>query len=148
MKNRETRQFTGYIWQIFTHLVDTYGKISPSQLRNFEKNLQRCITTQLHRSGKFQKYWRLTRIWKSCTMYSQPQVIEKSYNSLNWNGKFRKSIKSWNNLPAIKKHGLISRYIFVKHTSNSPKPANWIFQNQDTEKPTLSTTLSAVSTPN
>ena len=39
MKNCTNIQFTGNIRQIFTYLLSTYGKISPSHLRNFEKEV-------------------------------------------------------------------------------------------------------------
>ena len=39
MKHRETGQFIGDIQQIFTYLVNTYGKISPIQLRYIEKEV-------------------------------------------------------------------------------------------------------------
>ena len=43
MKHRETGQFIGDIQQIFTYLVNTYGKISPIQLRYIEKEV-----TEMH----------------------------------------------------------------------------------------------------
>ena len=43
MKNRNTGQFTGTIYQIIVYLQNTYGKISPGQLSAFEKEV-----TELH----------------------------------------------------------------------------------------------------
>ena len=39
MNNRTTENFTGNILQIVTYLLSTYGKISPSHLKDFEKEV-------------------------------------------------------------------------------------------------------------
>ena len=39
MKERSTGQFTGHVQQILEYLLVTYGKISPSQLNEFDKEV-------------------------------------------------------------------------------------------------------------
>ena len=56
--------------------------------------------------------------------YYQPQVITKAYTLINRNINFCEYSKSRNRLPAIQKCVFISRKVFAKHNSNSPKPAN------------------------
>ena len=105
MKNRETGQFTGDVRQIFTYLQNTYGKISPSQLSHFEKEVSEMhydpvtpVDNIFNRIENLLEYGDLAH----CP-FSQPQAISKAYNLINRTGKFRESIKAWNRLPTIQK---------------------------------------------
>jgi hypothetical protein len=105
MKNRDTGQFTGDIRQIFTYLQNTYGKISPSQLSQFEKEISEMhydpvtpVDNIFNKIEDLLEYGDLAR----CP-FSQPQAIAKAYNLINRTGKFRESIKAWNRLPNVQK---------------------------------------------
>jgi uncharacterized phage-associated protein len=105
VKNRETGQFTGDIRQIFTYLLNTYGKISPSQLSEFEKEVTNMhydpvspVDNIFNKIEDLLEYGDLA----NCP-FSQPQAIGKAYNLINRTGKFREAIKAWNHLPAVQK---------------------------------------------
>jgi hypothetical protein len=105
MKNRDTGQFTGDIRQIFTYLQNTYGKISPSQLSQFEKEISEMhydpvtpVDNIFNKIEDLLEYGDLAH----CP-FSQPQAIAKAYNLINRTGKFRESIKAWNRLPNVQK---------------------------------------------
>jgi uncharacterized phage-associated protein len=105
MKNRETGQFTGNVRQIFTYLQNTYGKISPSQLSQFEQEVSEMpydpvtpVDNIFNKIEDLLEYGDLAQ----CP-FSQPQAIAKAYNIINKTGKFRESVKAWNRLPAVQK---------------------------------------------
>jgi hypothetical protein len=105
MKNRDTGQFTGDIRQIFTYLQNTYGKISPSQLSQFEKEVAEMhydpvtpVDNIFNKIEDLLEYGDLA----NCP-FSQPQAISKAYNLINRTGKFREAIKAWNRLPQVQK---------------------------------------------
>ena len=95
MKNFTTGNFTGNIHHTVAYLLSTYGKISPSHLNNFEREV-----TDMHYypvtpiEKKFNKIEDLLEYgdMENCP-YSLPQAISKAYNFLNKTGKFREFIK-------------------------------------------------------
>jgi hypothetical protein len=100
MKNRNTGQFTGTIYQILVYLQNTYGKISPGQLSAFEKEVTEFhydpitpIDIVYNKVEDLIEYGELAH-----NPYSQLQTITKAYNSINATGTFKDGIKTWNRI--------------------------------------------------
>ena len=79
MKNCTTAKFTGNIRQIVAYLLSTYGKISPSHLNDFEKEVTDMpndpVTPVDNISNKI-GYLLEYRDMENC-LYSNPQDISK-----------------------------------------------------------------------
>jgi hypothetical protein len=100
MKNRNTGQFTGTIYQILVYLQNTYGKISPGQLSAFEKEVSEYhydpitpIDVVFNKVEDLIEYGELAR-----NPYSELQTITKAYNIINATGTFKDGIKAWNRI--------------------------------------------------
>jgi hypothetical protein len=100
MKNRNTGQFTGTIYQILVYLQNMYEKIAPGQLSAFEKEVTEFhydpvtpIDLVYNKVEDLVKYGELAR-----NPYSQLQTITKAYNIINTTGAFKDGIKTWNRI--------------------------------------------------
>ena len=105
MKDRNTGQFIGNVQNILEYLLVTYGKISASQLNEFDTEVSDMhydpvtpVDTVFNKIEDLLEYGDM-----AICPFTQPQAMSKGYNILNKTGKFRESIKEWNRLPALQK---------------------------------------------
>ena len=101
LRNRTTGQFTGSVLQILQFLHQTYGRISPAQLNDFESevvnmNYDPCtpVDNVFNKVEDMMEYGELAQL-----DYTERQAVAKAYNILLKTGKFGESIRAWNRLP-------------------------------------------------
>ena len=79
--------------------METFYQANSATLKN---KSQRCIMTSSHQSKKINNIEYLLEYGELAhCLYSQPQVISKAYNYIDFTGKLWKSAKAFNRIPAI-----------------------------------------------
>ena len=124
MKNRATVQFSGNMRKIFSYLLTTYGKISPSHLNDFEEEVAEMhydpVTSVDNFFNRFEDLLEYSDI--ANFPYSHPEPISMAYNINKKTGKFRESIKSWKYFTPIQKTCIVLKkkmygsHIGITHT--------------------------------
>ena len=101
LRNRTTGQFTGNVLQILQYLHQTYGRISPGQLGDFESEVvsmtyDPCtpVDNVFNKVEDMMEYGELAQL-----DYTERQAVAKAYNILLKTGKFGESIRAWTRLP-------------------------------------------------
>jgi hypothetical protein len=104
LKNRQTGQFNGNLLEILTHLLTTYGEISPAQLCAFEKDIiEMTYDTTPPIDIVFQKVEDLMMYcdFAQCP-FTAEQSIQRAYNIINIinsTGLYKDYIKTWSRRP-------------------------------------------------
>jgi hypothetical protein len=98
IRNRQTNSLTGTVHQIITHLIDTYGRITPTMIDEYEQHLKAMtydtalpIDTIFNAVEDLMEYAELAN-----QPYTQRQAVAKAYTIINKTGRFKEAIKAWN----------------------------------------------------
>jgi hypothetical protein len=97
IRNRQTNSLTGTVQQIINHLLDTYGRITPTMIDDYEQNLKSLtydpaspIDNIFNAVEDLMEYAEL-----ATQPYTQRQAVAKAYTIINKTGRFKEAIKSW-----------------------------------------------------
>lgn len=101
LRNRQTNSINLPIDDIIQHLYDTYGKITPKSLQDYEdRTKQMMFDPQQPIDDIFNAVMNLADYADAARApYSQQQTINTAYNIIAKSGKFGKWILEWNRKP-------------------------------------------------